>query len=435
MTFPPASLSIHRYLAAILGLLLAACGEEAGGGVDGGDGSGGGTGRSSMADSGLADDGHDHEHDFDVISGDAGATDETSTYDWKLPAGFPVPKVPEDNPMSVAKVELGRHLFYDTRLSGNETQSCGTCHLQELAFTDGKAVGLGSTGEAHIRGSMSLVNIAYATTLTWANPVVRTLERQALVPLFGEDPVELGLVSREDELIERVLDDSRYPGMFLEAFPERDGEVTVGTITKALAAFERSIVSGDSDFDHYVAGDKDALGPAASRGMELFLSERLECFHCHNGFYFSDSVTHARKAFDEVAFHNTGLYNIPAEGSHPGGYPVGNEGLWNFTADEDDIGRMKAPTLRNIALTAPYMHDGSIATLSEVIDHYAAGGRTITEGPNAGVGSRNRNRSEFVTGFEISDAEKQDLIAFLNALTDESLLTDPRFSNPWEDAD
>jgi cytochrome c peroxidase len=134
------------------------------------------------------------------------------------------------------------------------------------------------------------------------------------------------------------------------------------------------------------------------------------------------------KAFDEITFHNTGLYNIDGRG----GYPEGNEGLYNFTGERSDVGRFKVPTLRNVAVTAPYMHDGSIATLEEVIDHYAAGGRTIEEGENAGVGSLNPNKSEFVTGFEIDERGKHDLIAFLHSLTDEALLTDPRLSDPWQ---
>lgn len=359
----------------------------------------------------------------DAAAGDGDATG----FDWELPVGFPEPKVPEDNPMSASKVELGRLLFYDERLSGNETQSCASCHQQKLAFTDGRAVGLGSTGEEHVRGSMGLANVGYASTLTWANPVVRELERQALVPLFGEDPVELGLVGMEDALVQRLADEPRYEALFPEAFPELDDAISIDAVTKALAAFQRTIISGDSTYDRYQAGERDALDASARRGMEFFFSERAECFHCHSGFNFSDSVTHVGKAFDEVAFHNTGLYNVDGRG----GYPEGNQGLYDFTGDVRDIGRFKAPSLRNVALTAPYMHDGSIATLDEVIDHYAAGGRTIAQGPAAGVGRLNPNKSEFVVGFEISEYERADLIAFLRSLTDDALLEDPRLSDPW----
>jgi cytochrome c peroxidase len=161
--------------------------------------------------------------------------------------------------------------------------------------------------------------------------------------------------------------------------------------------------------------------------MDLFFSERLECFHCHGGFNFSDAVDHARLPEPERAFHNTGLYNVDGNGA----YPPGDRGLLALTGNPADMGRFKAPTLRNIAVTAPYMHDGSIATLEEVIDHYAEGGRTIASGPDAGVGSASPLKDPFVSGFVLSDRERADLVAFLESLTDESFLTDPRFSDPF----
>lgn len=408
-----------RLLTPVLALWMGACGPGTMDGGDAGAGQDAGTGGRRAGDADVGDAGGG-----DAGVGDAGA----DGFDWRLPPGFPEPKVPDDNPMSEAKVQLGRHLFYDERLSANESQSCASCHQQALAFTDGRAVGLGSTGQSHTRGSMSLANVGYATTLTWANPVVRTLERQALVPLFGEDPVELGLVGMEDELLRRLGQDARYRTLFADAYPDSDGEVTLERTTQAIAAFQRSLISGGSAYDRYQAGDADALSDSALRGKELFFSERAECFHCHGGFNFSDSVTHVGKAFDEIAFHNTGLYNLDRLGA----YPEPNVGLFAFSGDLRDMGRFKAPTLRNVELTAPYMHDGSIATLPEVIDHYAAGGRTIADGPNAGIGSDNPNRSEFVTGFDFDAQEKADLIAFLRALTDEDFVTNPRFSDPWQ---
>lgn len=361
--------------------------------------------------------------------GDVRGEETAHDYNWQLPAGFPEPMVPDDNPMTADKVELGRHLFYDRNLSANQTQSCGSCHIQSLAFTDGEPVGLGSTGEAHSRSSMSLVNVGYASTLTWANPVMRTLERQALVPLFGEHPVELGLVGMEDTLLQRLMDEPVYDAQLAKAFPEANGLFTLDHVTKALAAFQRTLISGNSPFDRYENGDPAALSASEKRGMQLFFSEELECFHCHGGFNFSDSTTHLGKAFEEIAFHNTGLYNVDGAG----GYPEPNVGLFSFSENPSDMGRFKAPTLRNIGITAPYMHDGSVATLSDTLDHYAAGGRTLETGIHAGIGSQNPNRSEFVTGFELSQAERRDVIAFLHALTDEQVLNDPRFSDPWPD--
>jgi len=353
----------------------------------------------------------------------------TETWDWGLPPGYPKPKVPADNPMTVAKVELGRRLFYDTRLSGNGTQSCASCHAQEKAFTDGLANAVGSTGQAHPRGSMAIVNVAYLSSLTWGNPILGSLEEQALLPMFGENPVELGLAGKEAELLARLSDFPQYHDMFADAFPGDAEPIILDNIVKAIAAFERSVVSYRSPYDRYTyEGDPSALSEAALRGKELFFSERLECFHCHGGFNFSDSVTHAGSTFTETMFHNTGLYNLGGTGA----YPEGNAGIYEITHLASDMGRFRAPTLRNIALTAPYMHDGSIATLSEVLDHYAAGGRTIEAGPHAGVGSENPFKSELINGFTLTEAEKADVIAFLEALTDEALLGDARFSDPWK---
>jgi len=353
-------------------------------------------------------------------------------YAWDLPAGFPEPRVPEDNPMSEAKVELGRRLFYDARLSGNGTQSCASCHVQENAFSEPLVTSVGSTGEAHFRNAMSLTNVAYNTSQTWSNPIISSLEQQALLPMFGEEPVELGLAGLEDDLIARIAAVPLYEELFAEAFPEVDGAVTIDTITKAIGAFERTLISGTSPYDQFWYGkDVSALSESAIRGLELFLSERLECFHCHGGFNFQAASDHVGTTFDETAFFNNGLYNVDGEG----GYPASDRGLYDVTEDPADMGMFKPPTLRNIALTAPYMHDGSLATLDEVIAMYEAGGRVIEDGPNAGDGRASPLKSQFVRGFVLSEQERADLMAFLASLTDEAFISDPRFSDPWaEDA-
>lgn len=357
-------------------------------------------------------------------------TKEPNGYQWTLPPGFPRPYVPADNPMTEAKVELGRHLFYDKRLSENQTQSCASCHKQSLAFTDGRATGLGSTGEDHPRSAMSLTNVAYLSTIGWANPSTLRLEDQAVVPIFGTDPIELGLRGKEELLFERLRAEPKYQELFGAAYPELEDKYTLTTLLHSLSAFERTMISGNSAYDRFVAGDATALSEAANRGRELFNSERLECFHCHIGFTLQDSVLHACKTSPEIRFHNTGLYNIGDGGQ----YPEPNTGVHEISGRPQDMGKFRAPTLRNVALTAPYMHDGSIETLEEVLDHYAAGGRTISEGPYAGIGSQNPLKSSLIAGFEISDAEKADVIEFLKSLTDEAFTTDPRFANPWPQA-
>jgi cytochrome c peroxidase len=352
-------------------------------------------------------------------------------YVWNLPKGFPNPCVPADNPMTAAKVELGRHLFYDKRLSANGTQSCGSCHEQARAFTDGKPRAVGSTGEVHPRNSMSLVNVAYAGTLTWGNPSLTRLEDQALVPMFGEHPVELGLRKPPSDLIGRLKRDRQYQERFAVAFNGAADAVSLVNIVKAIAAFERTIISARSPYDRYHTDrDNGAVSPAARRGETLFFSQPLTCFRCHNGFTMGGGVDFEGRESDGEArfeFHNTGLYNLAGALS----YPPPNTGVYEVTRRAEDVGKFKAPTLRNIAVTGPYMHDGSIETLDGVLDHYAAGGRTIAAGPNRGIGHDNVNKSRSIRGFTLTADQRADLLAFLNSFTDDTLLHDARFADPW----
>lgn len=343
------------------------------------------------------------------------------TWVWALPPGFPEPAVPNDNPMSAAKVELGRRLFYELRLSRNGTQSCASCHAPDKAFTDGKAQAVGSTQQQHRRNSPTLTNIAYAAALTWANPLITTLEKQAQLPILGETPVELGWAGHDDELAATIAGDADYAKRFEAAFPAEHGAVSLTTITQAIAAFERTLLSGNAPWDRYQAGDQTAVSAAAIRGNALFTSERFECYHCHTGFTFTDSVVHAGTANPERTFHNTGLYDLDRQGS----YPRSDQGLIEVTSLASDMGRFKGPTLRNLAYTAPYMHDGSIATLGDVIDAYAAGGRAAQLS-----GHRNPLQSEFLRGFTLSNDEKADLLEFLNALNDEGFVANQAFANP-----
>jgi len=355
-----------------------------------------------------------------------GVEEPETAFELELPQGFPRLRVPAENTLTEPKIKLGRHLFYDTRLSLDQTLSCATCHKQDLAFTDGRATAVGVTGEVHPRSAMTLANVAYAATLNWANPIEHQLEKQALTPLFGETPIEHGLSGREDVVLAALREDSVTLARFEQAFPDDSNPVSILNLARALASFQRTLISGNSPYDQYVRGQSAAISERAKRGRDLFFSERLECFHCHGGFNFSQGVDHEAMVFSEPQFHNNGLYNI----DNVGDYPEDNQGLYVFTGRPEDRGRFKPPTLRNIALTAPYMHDGSIPTLSEVIDHYAAGGREITEGPFQGDGRKNPNKSTFVTGFFITENEKEDLLEFLNSLTDEEFVTNPAFGPP-----
>ena len=351
-------------------------------------------------------------------------TKKNGDFDWGLRKDFPSPQVPVENPMSVYKVELGRHIFYDKNLSSNQTQSCASCHKQSLAFAEEKTTSIGSTGEVHRRNSPALVNIAYNKTLTWAHDSLGTIERQLLLPMFGEEPVELGITGNEEKVLERFKT-QQYKALFHKAFP--DTPVSYALITKALASFVRNLISLDSPFDRYAYdGDDTAISESALRGMTLFFSEKLECHHCHGGFNFTQSTTHNKQLLDRRPFHNTGLYFTDANS----GYPNKDIGLAEISLNPKDNGRFRAPTLRNISVSAPYMHDGSLATLEDVIDFYAAGGREIKGGEFVGDGRKNPLKNAFIKGFEITPEEKLDLLAFLQTLTDESFLTNPKFAAP-----
>lgn len=349
------------------------------------------------------------------------------TWVWNLPAGFPQPAVPVDNPMSEAKFQLGRYLFYDKRLSGNGQQSCASCHEQAKAFTDGRAQALGSTGELHPRSAQPLMNVAYHPTITWANPSLVSLESQMANPMFGENPVEMGINDHNKvEVLARFQNNAEYIDKFKKAFPNETAPITYGNIIKSIATFQRALISGDSKYDLYQRNLAE-LSPAEERGRILFSTEKAECFHCHGSFNFNDQVIHTNSRIVDKLFHNTGLYNLNGNGA----FPFPNRGVFEISGLMSDMGAFRAQTLRNIAVTAPYMHDGSIPTLEAVVDFYAAGGRNITEGPYAGDGRKNPYKSELISRIDLSEQDKSDLVAFLKTLTDEKFLTNPRFSDPF----
>lgn len=364
---------------------------------------------------------------------DNGSTGPDATPDVRellqLPPHFAVPAIPPYNPITAEKIELGRILFHDTRLSGNQTQSCASCHPQGLAFSDARATAVGSTGQPHPRNSQGLANSAYFSTLTWGNNVLLELEDQIKVPILSDNPIELGVVDGiRAEVLRRFDEDSTYRELFSAAFPDSPPGATINKIVFALASFSRTLVSGDSPYDRYYRGDQTALTAQQIRGLQLFNSERMECFHCHSGLNFSISYRDQRTTPGTIIypFFNNGLYNIGGDGS----YPTGNQGLYELTGNPNDRGRFRPQGLRNVAVTAPYMHDGSIATLRDVILHYARGGRVIESGPYAGDGRLSPLKSGLIRGFTISESEMDDVIAFLESLTDSTFLKNARFASP-----
>jgi cytochrome c peroxidase len=234
------------------------------------------------------------------------------------------------------------------------------------------------------------------------------------------------MAGRDGEINQLLTGDSFYATEFKAVFPRDTDPYSVLNLVRATSAFVRSIVSFESPYDHFLRGDANALSDTQLRGMNLFFSEKLECFHCHGGFNFSDSSTHVDAVVSSVGYHNNGLYNLDGLGA----YPADNTGLFDMTGQRRDMGRFRAPSLRNIVATAPYMHDGSLATLEDVIAHYARGGRLVEQGPYAGDGRLSPFKSEFIRGFELSRTEQADLLSFLGALTDPVVLRDERWGPP-----
>jgi cytochrome c peroxidase len=356
-----------------------------------------------------------------------GSNRDGGAWTWALPASFPTPAVPASNPMSAAKVELGRHLFYDKRLSGNGQQACAGCHRQDKAFTDGAPVSRGSTGEFTARNAQPLANVVYNPLLTWANPSLLLLERQMEVPLFGENPIEMGInEGNKAAVLQRLADAALYQDKFAAAFPGEAAPVNWPNVIKAIAAFQRSLISDNSRYDQMLAGTA-VFTAAEQRGRELFFGDKAGCSACHNGFNFNDQVVHAGTVAVSTPFHNIGLYNIGGTGA----YPEPNRGVMELSGLFKDMGAFRAPSLRNVAVTAPYMHDGSVATLEEAVDIFAEGGRNVASGPYAGDGRLNPYKSPLIRPLGLSAQDKADLIAFLKTLTDTRFLTDPRHADPF----
>ena len=297
-----------------------------------------------------------------------------------VPAGFePVP-IPTHNPLTAEKVELGERLFHDPRLSETGTVSCASCHFENVAFADPRHVSPGVHGRLGIRNSPSLVNVAYLDLLFWDGGSL-TLEGQALAPIEAEFEMNMNL----GDLIGGLEADASYREAFDEAFGKGP---SVQTLTAALAAFQRTIRSGGSRFDRHEQGQTDALSPSEKRGLELFRG-KANCASCHNGFLLTNQ-----------AFENNGIE------------PAGSDsGRARITGSPEDFLRFRVPSLRNVDITAPYMHDGRFNALEDVIDHYDRGGSGV------------RNQSPLIRPLRLSEAEKADLLAFLKALTDDIILT------------
>lgn len=325
---------------------------------------------------------------------------------------LPNPPAPADADQTLA--ELGRRLFYDRRLSANERIACASCHQQERGFSDGLTVSFGVTGAPLLRNTPGLFNSGELTRLTWANPDLTDLERQIHHPLFAIHPPEMGVTGNEAAILARIRADSDYRRDFTALYPAEAEPIAWPRIIAALAAFTGSLHARNTSYDRYVyQDDHTALTIEAQRGMALFFSPGLACGHCHVDIVAPERATPPRWA--DLEYLATGAGRSA------------DRGLAEVTGDPADAYRFRTPPLRNVAVTAPYMHDGSLATLEAVVRFYESGGRV-----GAGAETeRLATRHPLIAGFMLSDAERRDLIVFLHALTDETALRAPEYADPF----
>lgn len=300
------------------------------------------------------------------------------------PKHFPPAPTPADNEITSARFALGKKLFYDKRLSRTAEVSCASCHKQELAFADPRAVSIGVHGRSGTRNAPPLINLAWNTSFFWDGGA-KTLEQQAIGPITN--PLEMDMTM--EEVVRRVNADPEYRRLSQAAY---GSEPKPEIVTKGIASFMRSLVSGTSRYDQYLQGNTGALNASERRGASIALGERGDCFHCHVGFNLTNN-----------SFANNGLVSA-------------DPGRTKITEKAEDEGKFKVPTLRNVALTAPYMHDGSLATLRDVIEFYSRGGQG------------HPNTDPTIRPLNLSAQEKEDLLAFLGSLTDEGFTRNPHFA-------
>lgn len=306
-----------------------------------------------------------------------------------IPEGFPEPIFPLDNEFTKARWELGKKLFYDPILSRDSSISCASCHLAENAFSDNVDFSLGVEETIGTRNSPTLANVAYHPYYTREGGIP-TLEMQILVPIQEHNEFDFNVVL----IVEKLQKDSSYQQMARATYDR--GEMDAFVLTRAISTFERSLISGNSRYDQYFfQNNNNILTDSEIRGLDLFFGEKTGCSNCHNDFNFTN-----------YAFENNGLYD-----------DYSDPGRFRLTGDENDRAKFKVPTLRNIELTAPYMHDGSMNSLEEIILHYETGGKN------------HPNKSELLQPFTLTETERNELILFLKTLTDEAFINNPLFKN------
>lgn len=317
-------------------------------------------------------------------------------YFLKVPDGFPDYFLDEDKQLTEEGVSLGRKLFFDPILSKNNDVSCGSCHLQSEGFSDSRKRSIGTNGTPTGFHSMPIFNIAWMNEFFWDGRA-KSREAQALQPVIN--PLEMDLTW--EEAVSRLQNHDTYPSEFKKAFGTE--KIDSNLVARALVQFEMTLISSNSRFDKFWNNEIE-LTPLEQRGRDIFFTEDGDCFHCHSGILTTDNE-----------FHNNGLDNDADL----------EPGLFNVTGDPNDYGKFKTPTLRNLVLTAPYMHDGRFDSLEQVIDFYSTG---VNNSRNLDPNMLKR----FPDGVRLSDPDKEALLAFLKTMNDTSLTTNSAYSNPFD---
>lgn len=322
---------------------------------------------------------------------------EPTPFTLTIPKGLPPMEIPADNPLTVEGVALGRRLFYEGLLSKDNRMSCSTCHMQHHGFAEDRQTSQGvNLGDIGTRNAMALINLGWVRTGFFWDGRSATLEEQALEPV--RNPIEMN--STWPEVESKLNAHTDYPRLFKEAFGV--SYIDSLTVAKALAQFQRTLISGNSNFDRWYNRQETPLNEQELRGFVLYTTEAADCFHCHGlGGFITDNQ-----------FQNNGLDET-----------FSDEGRYLVTGNPGDRGRFRTPTLRNIEMTAPYMHDGRFFTLEEVIDHYSDHVKVSpTISPTMELVGTN--------GAQLTPQQKEDLLAFLRTFTDEEFLQNPAFSDP-----
>lgn len=311
--------------------------------------------------------------------------------------------------------EFGHRLFFDVRLSINGTKSCATCHDPRLAFTDGYRRSMGAFADQHRHNAPSLINLSTYRSLNWNAPYLTNLTEHMDAPLFGTSPLEMGAATESKQIISLLENDEIYKRMYQQLYGSFDEQVWDKS-KQAIAAFIQTLEFRNSAYDRFVKGDATAMSEEAMQGMKLFFSDRAKCGKCHGGIDFNEAQNE-QKVFSD--FFNVGLYAR---------YPATDKGLSEITLSDEDEGKFRTPSLRNVTLTAPYMHDGSVSTLEKCLQIFNQGGR-ISEW--SGDGSRHPAKSNHIQPLGLSAVEQKNLLLFLESLTDTSYLGNPQFTNPF----